>query len=136
MNSYLYGRYPDAEQWRVNLGGIILAVWLAPFWFPKVTHKIPVGISAVLAYPFLAGALFLGGDTGWFMQVMTAVALTLFAGVWLHVAACYAGQPSLGVLLVRLAGFANKDERLHKYVLLAAFVVRSEEHTSELQSLM
>lgn len=123
MNNYLYGRYPDAEQWRVNLGGVILAVWLAPFWFPKVTHKIPVGVSAVLTYPFLAAHMFLGGEPGWFLQVMTAVALTLFAAVWLHVAACYAGRASLGVALVRLAGFADKDERLHKYVLLAAFAV-------------
>jgi len=123
MNLYLYGRYPVDQQWRVNLGGIILAVWLAPFWFPKVTLKIPVGVSAVLTYPFLAGALFLGGDNGLILQVMTAVAMTLFVAVWLHVAACYAGYPSLGVVLVRVAGFADKDDRLHKHVKLAAFAM-------------
>lgn len=122
-NNYLYGRYPNAEQWRVNLGGILLAVWLAPFWFPKVTHKIPVGVSAVLTFPFLAGALFLGGSPGWFMQIMVSIALTLFAAVWLHVAACYAGFPTLGAALVRLSGLGGKDERLHKYVLAVAFVV-------------
>jgi general L-amino acid transport system permease protein len=123
MNNYLYGRYPDAEQWRVNLGGLILAVWLAPFWFPKVTHKIMVGVSAVLTFPFLAAQMFLGGDAIWFMQGMVAVALTLFAAVWLHVIACYTGYKSLGDALVRLTGFADKDDRLHKYVFLVAFGV-------------
>ncbi len=122
-NNYIYGRYPDPEQWRVNLGFVILAVWLAPFWFSKVTAKIPVGISAVLTFPFLAAALFLGGSFGLFLQIMVSVAMTLFAAVWLHVAACYAGFPSLQAALLRLSGFENKDERLHKYVMLAAFAI-------------
>lgn len=122
-NNYIYGRYPDVEQWRVNLGLLILAVWLAPFWFDKVKAKIAVGMSAVLMYPFLAAQLFLGGSAGIFMQVMVSIALTLFAAVWLNVAASYAGYASLRTALIRLSGFEDKDERLHKYVLLGAFAV-------------
>lgn len=123
MNNYLYGRYPDTEQWRVNLGGIILAVWLAPFWFDKVTQKIAVGVSAVLTYPFLAATLFLGGDTGWFMHLMSSIAMTLFATVWLNVIACYAGRKSIGSVLIDVTGFTNKDDRLYKWVYLAALAV-------------
>ncbi len=123
MNNYFYGRYPDAEQWRVNLAGIIVAVWLAPFWFPKVKAKIPVGVSAVLTYPFLAAALLLGGEIGWFLQIMVSIALTAFVAVWLNVAATYAGYGSLRTALIRLSGFENKEERLHKFVLFGAFAV-------------
>ena len=123
MNGYMYGRYPDVEQWRVNLAGVVLAVWLAPFWFPKIKAKILVGMSAVLTFPFLAAHLFLGGEAGLFLQVMVAVAMTLFATVWLNVGASYLGYPSLRVALLRLSGFENKGDHLHKYVLLGAFGV-------------
>jgi general L-amino acid transport system permease protein len=123
MSNYIYGRYAVDERWRVNLGFIVLAVWLAPFWFPKVTHKILIGVSAVLTFPFLAANLFLGGEPGLFLEVMTAVAITCFGMVWLNVAACYAGYKSVGVVIVRVSGFADKDDRLHKWVLLAAFGV-------------
>ncbi len=123
FNSMMYGRYPDEEQWRVNLGGIILLLWLIPFWLPKVTGKIQVGMSAVLTFPFLAAALFIGGDIGIFLHVMTAIALTLFVSVWLHVALCYTLGRSLPEVLISATGFADKDDRLHKYVLLAGFAV-------------
>lgn len=123
FNSMMYGRYPDEEQWRVNLGGIILLLWLIPFWLPKITGKIQIGMSAVLTFPFLGAAMFLGGEFGIFLHVMASVALTLFAAVWLHVASTYLLGRSLKDVLVSATGFANKDDRLHKYVLLGAFGV-------------
>lgn len=123
FNSMMYGRYPDEEQWRVNLGGIILLLWLIPFWLPKVTGKIQVGMSAILTFPFLAASLFIGGDSGIFLHVMASIALTLFAAVGLHVAACYVLGRSLPDLLISISGFADKDDRLHKYVLLGAFAI-------------
>lgn len=123
FNSLMYGRYPDAEQWRVNLGGIILVLWLIPFWLPKATGKIQAGASAVLTFPFLGAVLFLGGDNGIFLQVMSSVAMALFAAVWLNVTTCYAMGRSLGDVIVRATGFADKDDRLHKWVLLGAFGV-------------
>ncbi|WPZ33075.1 amino acid ABC transporter permease [Thalassobaculum sp. OXR-137] len=121
FNGMMYGRYPDEEQWRVNLGGIILLLWLIPFWLPKVTGKIQVGMSAVLTFPFLGSALFIGGDLGIFLHVMAAIALTLFVSVWLHVTLCYVAGKSLPQTLVSVTGFADKDDRLHKYVLMGAF---------------
>ena len=123
FNSMMYGRYPDEEQWRVNLGGIVLLLWLIPFWLPKVTGKIQVGMSAVLTFPFLGAALFIGGELGIFLHIMTAIALTLFVAVWLHVASCYLLGKSLPDVLISVTGFADKDDRLHKYVLMSAFGV-------------
>lgn len=123
FNSMMYGRYPDEEQWRVNLGGLVLVAWFAPFWFPRIKAKIQVGASAVLTFPFLAANLFLGGDTGWFLLAMSSVAMTLFFCVWLHVATTYLLGRSLGNVLIRASGFADKDERLHKWVLIVAFAI-------------
>ncbi|MDF1791600.1 MAG: amino acid ABC transporter permease [Thalassobaculaceae bacterium] len=123
FNSMMYGRYPDEEQWRINFGGIVLLLWLIPFWLPKVSGKIQVGISAVLTFPFLAASLFIGGDIGIFLHAMTAIALTLFVSVWLNVATCYLMGKSLPAVLISVTGFADKDDRLHKYVLLGAFGV-------------
>lgn len=123
FNSMMYGRYPDEEQWRVNLGGIVLLLWLIPFWLPKITGKIQIGMSAVLTFPFLGAAMFIGGEFGLFLHVMASVALTLFVAVYLHVASTYLSGRSLPDLLVNITGFANKDDRLHKYVLLGAFAV-------------
>ena len=59
---FIYGRYADAEIWRINLGFIIFIIWMVPLWLPKITSKIFIGLSAVLIYPFLAGYMFLGGE--------------------------------------------------------------------------
>ena len=121
LNALIYGRYPDPEQWRVNLGGLLLISWMAPFWFPKVSGKIMVGASAVLLYPFLAAQLFLGGDMNVVMQVLVGAALAAYVFVWLHVISCYASGKSIGEVLVNVTGFADKDDRLHKWVYLGAF---------------
>ena len=36
FNGIIYGRYPDAEQWRVNLGFIVLFFWMAAALVPCV----------------------------------------------------------------------------------------------------
>ncbi len=78
FNAIMYGRFPHDEQWRVNLGFIILFLWMAPMWFPRLKGKISIGIMLVALYPFLAGYLFAGGERGWFMQFMVILAVTAF----------------------------------------------------------
>jgi general L-amino acid transport system permease protein len=118
FNGIMYGRYPHDEQWRVNLGFILLILWMAPFWFPRLTGKIGIGITAVAFYPFLAGYLFSGGERGWFMQLMVMLAVTVFISNWLHIILCMITRRSLREWVVGLAGFADKHERLHKYPML------------------
>ncbi len=118
FNGIMYGRYPHDEQWRVNLGFILLILWMAPFWFPRLTGKIGIGITAVAFYPFLAGYLFSGGERGWFMQLMVMLAITVFISNWLHIILSMTTRRSLREWVVGLAGFADKHERLHKYPML------------------
>lgn len=63
LNQFWYGFYPEAEQWRVNLGLGILAALTAPLFFSRFRHKRPLGLVLVLGYPLLAYPLFYGG---WF----------------------------------------------------------------------
>ncbi|MCP4011158.1 MAG: amino acid ABC transporter permease [Proteobacteria bacterium] len=75
LDNIFYGRYPREELWRINLGGILLFIWMAPLWLPRVKGKVLIGISTVFLYPFLAGYLFSGGDKGIFMQIMISAAI-------------------------------------------------------------
>jgi len=123
FGSFVYGRYPSDSVWRVNLSWIIFALWMLPLWFPKVSFKPFIGLSAVLIYPFLAGYLYLGGERNWFMQIMVAVAILGFIICWLHVACCVFLNRSFGNLVVSLTGFAKQPERLHKFAILATALV-------------
>ncbi len=115
FNAIMYGRYPHDEQWRVNLGFILLFLWMAPMWFPRLKGKIGIGIMLVALYPFLAGYLFAGGERGWFMQFMVILAVTAFINSWLHILLSLITGRTLGEWIVGLTGFADKHERLHKY---------------------
>lgn len=117
-NGIVYGRFPVDEQWRIDLGFILLVLWLAPFWFPRVTGKIGIAITAVAFYPFLAGYLFSGGERGWFMQTMVLLAVTVFITNWLHIISCLATGRSLKDWIVGVTGFSSKHDRLHKYPVL------------------
>ena len=120
---FIYGRYHDAEIWRVNLAALVFVLWMAPLWMPRVTAKIMIGLSAVLVFPFLAGYLFLGGERNWFMAIMVSIAIVWFLSTMLHVAICLLTNRGLGQTIILLAGFAGKDDRSHKYPLIAAAVL-------------
>ena len=115
---FIYGRYPSEEIWRVNLSWVLFAAWMAPVWFPRVTYKVFIGLSAVLIYPFLAGYLYLGGERGWFMEVMVAVAIVSFIACWAHVLLCLVFNRNLGDTVIRLSGFSGRPETQHKYPLI------------------
>ena len=115
FNAIIYGRYPIDEQWRVDAGFIVLVLWMAPFWFPRLKGKIGIGIAIVALYPFLAGYLFAGGERGWFMQFMVCLAVTAFINSWLHVILSLATGRGLREWIVGMTGLADKHERLHKY---------------------
>ena len=115
FNAIIYGRYTNAEQWRINLGFIVLILWMAPLWFPRLKGKIGIGIGVVLLYPFLGGHLFAGGERGWFMQLMVFLAVTEFIKAWLHIILSATTGRTLGEWIVGMTGFADKHESLHKY---------------------
>ena len=117
---FIYGRYPDAELWRVNLAAAIFVLWMVPLWLPRVTAKIAVGLGAVLVFPFLAGYLFYGAERNWFMTVMVVLSTFCFLATMAHVGLCLCTGRGLRHWVVWLTGFADKDDRSHKYPLLIA----------------
>ncbi len=85
FDQFMYGLYPHAERWRVNLGvglGIIISL---PVFLPGFPHKIILLLFLTLiAYPLIGLGLFLGGlfglpyvETsqwgGFFLTIVTAV---------------------------------------------------------------
>ena len=118
MDNIFYGRYPREELWRVNLGGFLLFIWMAPLWLPRVKAKIFIGLTATFLYPFLAGYLFTGGERGIFMQVMVTVAIVCLAGNTMHSIIGVLGGRSLPEFLIRLIGKNTAPEKNQRYILL------------------
>ena len=119
MDNFFYGRYPRPELWRVNLGGLILVLWMAPLWLPRVRAKIFIGLSTVFLYPFLAGYLFSGGDKSLFMQVMVTLAMVCLAGNTVHAIIGVASGRGLPDSLLRKLGMDQAPEATQRNTLLA-----------------
>jgi len=56
----VYGFYPEALRWRVDLSFILLCMALVPVLFDKIPFRKP-GLIFSCLYPFIAGWLLLGG---------------------------------------------------------------------------
>ena len=61
LNQFIYGFYPESEQWRVNLVFALLIGLLAPLFVSSFRHKIPLGIVLVIGFPVIAYLLLYGG---------------------------------------------------------------------------
>ena len=119
FEAIIYGRYPDSEHWRINLGVIILALWLAPLWLPRVKMKTLVGLSTVVFYPFLAAYLFMGGDKGIFLQVMFSAAIVVFIVNSVHSAIGVLSGNSLPEFVISTFRLGGMSEKAQRNVLLA-----------------
>jgi len=89
----MYGRYPDVELWRVNLGFIILAVGIALLIIPQFPWKQWVGVFLLFVFPPLALYLFAGFSNenviAWPYRKMAILALAVaviallpLLGIW------------------------------------------------------
>lgn len=115
FDNIFYGRYPRDQLWRINLGIILLFIWMAPLWLPRVKAKVLVGLSTVFLYPFLAGYLFSGGDKGLFMQVMISAAIVcLIANTLNAIIGVMTGKSLLEFLMGLLRKKEASDKRQHK----------------------
>ncbi len=119
FDGIFYGRYPRDGLWRINLGGIILFIWMAPLWLPRVQGKILIGLSTVALYPFLAGYLFSGGDKGIFMQVMVSAAIVALAANTANAMIGYFGGGNLPAYILRKTGQSEVAEERQRNILLA-----------------
>ena len=57
---FVYGFYPKAERWRVNMAALLLAVALLPVLWEKTPYRSKLLVFSC-AYPFVAGWLLIGG---------------------------------------------------------------------------
>ncbi len=64
FGQFLYGRYPDAERWRVNLTYALAAAGLVPLMIPRVPGKLWSALYLLVVFPVLGVILLSGGVLG------------------------------------------------------------------------
>jgi general L-amino acid transport system permease protein len=97
LNQFIYGFYPDAEQWRVNAAFLLLAASIAWLLLPRLPYKKMVGAFLITGYPLLAWWLFSGGLLG-----LPLVETHLWGGLMLTLVIAFVGillSLPLGILL-------------------------------------
>jgi general L-amino acid transport system permease protein len=102
MNQFIYGFYPEAERWRVNIVFLLSAVLLVPLLIPRLPAK---GLNAsmfFLALPVVSFFLLYGGGLNGFGVSWTGSVLSTFAesinGAGNALLRLGANAPVLGVL--------------------------------------
>lgn len=123
LDNIFYGRYPRDEIWRIDLGGLLLAFWMAPLWMGRVKGKVLVGTSVVVFYPFLAGYLFSGGDKGLFMQIMVTSAIVAFVINMANMLVGLAKNTSLPNFVIQLTGQSKAPDKTQRNVLLLLLAI-------------
>lgn len=97
IEELLYGRYPDAEHWRVNLAALLLAGPMLLLFVPRFRWKPAVGLWLLVGFPPVAFLLLTGNFTG-----LADVATPLWGGLFLTVLIALVGNVlslPLGILL-------------------------------------
>lgn len=94
---YLYGLYPESEQWRVNLAALILVAGMVPLFITRFGPKLWWAIGLLVLYPVVAYFLFYGGILG-----LPVVETALWGGLFLTLVIALTGIVAslpLGILL-------------------------------------
>ncbi len=123
MDNIFYGRYPRDELWRVNAGGLLVILWMAPLWMPRVKGKLFVALTAVFLYPFLATYFFAGGDKGLLMQVMVTLAITCIIATTANAVIGVVSGRSLPEFLLQSLGQNDASEKHQRNLLLGILAV-------------
>ncbi|MCG8380791.1 MAG: amino acid ABC transporter permease [Gammaproteobacteria bacterium] len=93
----MYGRYPDAELWRVQTAYVLGLVGLIPLMIPNFPKKKWISAYLLFLFPFMAYILFYGGNLG-----LTFVETPLWGGLFLTLVIAITGIVAslpLGILL-------------------------------------
>lgn len=61
FSQFMYGRYPEAERWRVDLTYVLAIVGLVPLMLPWMRGKLYLTIYMLAVFPVLAFLLLYGG---------------------------------------------------------------------------
>ncbi|WP_448955456.1 amino acid ABC transporter permease [Labrys neptuniae] len=123
FDSYMYGRYPALERWRVDVGGLLLVLWVLPIWLPRVMNKMTIAVSTVLIYPFLGVYLFLGGDWPLLPRALAMLGLSFFAANWISALLAMGTGRSLSHYLGQWVGLGGRHPSVLVYPMLGLHVV-------------
>lgn len=123
MDNIFYGRYPVDQLWRVNLGLLLLVVWMLPLWLPRVKGKTLIAISLIVFYPFLANHLFLGGENGFFSQIMNAAGIVSLAVIIVNAVVGVSRGQSFSKFMVDSIGHKLISEKSQRNLVLAVLVI-------------
>ncbi len=97
FEQFMYGFYPDAEQWRVNTAAVLGVLLLAPLFIRSVPKKSWLLGFVLVGYPLIAHLLLSGGRFG-LPQVETGLWGGLLLTLVLSAVGIVAALP-LGILL-------------------------------------
>jgi len=64
FDQFIYGFYPDAQRWRVDVAFAILIAAAAPLFISRARGKGWLGLGLIVVYPWVALVLFAGGVGG------------------------------------------------------------------------
>ena len=118
MDNIFYGRYPRDQIWRINLGGLLLVLWMAPMWMPRVRGKILIGATVVVFYPFLAGYMFSGGEMGLFIQIMSSGAIASFVIIMANTLVGLTKDVGLSTFVLEMLGKAKAPDKTQRNLLI------------------
>ncbi len=100
---FIYGFYPEADRWRVNLSFVLLLITLFFVLYDKAPYR-KYGLWYAVAFPFIAGWLLVGDGT-----LLERVATDQFGGIMLTLVIGVTGiafSLPLGILLA-LGRYSN-----------------------------
>jgi general L-amino acid transport system permease protein len=106
FKQFMYGLYPTAERWRVNLVGIILVVAVVPLLFDRMPYRRQFGLFLLFVFPIVAFILLLGisdeAVQGWpyWLMGLSALALAILAMLPHHAKLTHWSAPVSVVLIV------------------------------------
>jgi len=123
MDNIFYGRYPKDELWRVNVGILLLIVWMLPLWLPRVKGKIFIAITLISFYPFLANYIFLGGESSFFSQFMVSAAIVSFVVIMLNAIIGVIQGQSISTFIATRLGSSLKSEKSQRNLNLALLII-------------
>ena len=94
---FIYGFYPDAEHWRINIIFALLAALIVPHFFESAPYKKTLGWAFLTVFPIVSGALLMGGFLG-----LEPVETDKWGGLMLTLVLSYVGIVAalpIGILL-------------------------------------
>lgn len=64
FDQFMYGFFPNAQRWRVDLAAVLLAVTIVPLMFERMPGRKWLAIFVLFVYPVIAFFLLAGGSFG------------------------------------------------------------------------